>query len=310
MVKHRLGNGLAYGLTGLFAGAFIAVNLAGIITLIVFLFSPFAFADDSLAKNAQANAQCLSCHSKPGFSITKNGQKIDLFVDSAKYQQSIHATRACISCHGNLGGIPHKNVVYGKELASQVNKNCMACHDDVAKAYKNSIHGQLVLAGKDGATCADCHGVHDIKKTTNPAAMSYRLNVSNTCMNCHKGNVQTSYKYSFHGTSVSLGYQKGATCADCHGTHQILGPKDPKSTVSKQNVPQTCAKCHLQAKANFAIGNEHRVPQDKTNALPLWVIWKIFMALVLFDVTKDGSIAIFELIKRIRKAGKSKHLSD
>jgi hypothetical protein len=300
MLKDKLGKGIVFGFTGMFAAAFAAINLAGIITLIVFMFSPWAFAEDSIAKNQQANAQCFTCHAKKDLSATVNGAKVSLYVDPAQFGKSIHGTNACTSCHNDLGGVPHTKLVYDKELIQQVNNQCGRCHDAAGKSYSQSIHGQQTTVGNNAATCMDCHGSHEILKTDNPSASVYRLNVPATCGKCHQGKVKEAYDYSFHGTSVSLGYEKGATCVDCHGSHSILGPNDPKSSVNKQNVPETCAQCHLQAQPNFAKGNEHVVPQDRENAFPLWVIWKIFICLILFDVLKDGSIAIFELIRKIR----------
>ncbi len=242
MLRKKLGNGFVCGIAGLFAAAFAAINLTGIITLIVFLFSPLAFAGDGFVQNEQANAACLSCHGKAGFGIERNDVKQDLFVDPDQYKESIHGTRTCISCHDNLGGVPHTNILAGRDLSIQVNNRCQACHADVAALYTSSAHGMAVGAGKDGALCKDCHGVHTIRQTGDPASSAYRLNVPQTCTKCHQGNVQKSYDYSFHGSSVKLGYEKGATCADCHGVHQILGPENPASTVSKEKLPQTSGK--------------------------------------------------------------------
>ncbi|HWJ03663.1 MAG TPA: cytochrome c3 family protein [Verrucomicrobiae bacterium] len=298
-MKLKVKSGLVYGFTGLFSAAFVAINLTGIITLIAFFLSPLAFAEDSIAKNQRINAQCLSCHGTPGFKVDKGSYSIDLYVSPEEYNKSIHGTNACTSCHDNPGMSRPANPVYGQELAKQVNHRCQSCHDDVAGVYKSSVHGERVLNGQQGALCYDCHGKHDILQNDDPNSQTYRLNVPDTCTRCHQGNEATAYQYSFHGTSVKLGYTKGATCADCHGTHTILAPENPASSVNKANEPATCAKCHLQAEENFAKGNEHVVPQDKQNAFPLWVIWKIFIGLILFDIFKDGTIAIFELIRRI-----------
>ena len=34
------------------------------------------------------------------------------------------------------------------------------------------------------------------------------------------------------------------TCKQCHGTHGILGKKNPKSVTFPTNVPSLCARCH------------------------------------------------------------------
>ena len=41
-----------------------------------------------------------------------------------------------------------------------------------------------------------------------------------------------------------LGDENVADCSSCHSAHRILSAKDPRSTVYKLNVPNTCNKCH------------------------------------------------------------------
>ena len=52
------------------------------------------------------------------------------------------------------------------------------------------------------------------------------------------------YATSIHGVSHKLGASGAASCWDCHGSHDMLSPKDPDSPVFKLNLPGTCAKCH------------------------------------------------------------------
>ncbi|HEX3030939.1 MAG TPA: cytochrome c3 family protein [Bacillota bacterium] len=302
MYKKKLGNILVYGLTGMFVLTFVTMAISGIVSLVLFLTSPFAFAGD-IDANMKANAKCLECHGKSDFSILRNGQKINLFVDINTYKGSIHGTNQCVSCHNDLGGIPHKNAVYGKTLNQQVNGRCQACHDTVARTYKKSVHGQLALADKATAYCTDCHGNHGIMRSENTGSMTYWQNIPATCTKCHNGNVKKAYNYSFHGISVRNGYDKSPTCVSCHGAHQILGPNDPKSMVSKANTPATCAQCHAKAAPGFANGKEHAVPQDRENAFPLWITWKVFLGLIVFDIFMSGSIILFELSRKWRAVG-------
>ncbi|HEX3033225.1 MAG TPA: cytochrome c3 family protein [Bacillota bacterium] len=301
MIKKKLSNLLVYGLTGMVVISIVTMVLTGIVSLLLFVLSPFAFAD-SIETNLQANSKCLECHGKPNFSIIRNGNKIDLFVDEAAFKSSIHGTNACASCHNDLGGIPHKKAIYGVARVKQVNDNCQGCHDQAATTYRKSIHGQLTTAGKNNAYCTDCHGTHNILRQENPAALNYWKNVPKTCTGCHTGNVKAAYNYSFHGISVRNGYKKSATCVDCHGAHQILPQENPKSLVNQANTPTTCAKCHAKAAAGFANGREHSVPQDKENAFASWITWKIFLGLIAFDVFMSGSIILFELSRKWRAA--------
>ncbi len=38
---------------------------------------------------------------------------------------------------------------------------------------------------------------------------------------------------------------------DCHGTHNVLPPTDPKSSIFKLNIPNTCASCHAAVAQEF-----------------------------------------------------------
>jgi cytochrome b subunit of formate dehydrogenase len=60
-----------------------------------------------------------------------------------------------------------------------------------------------------------------------------------------------SYQQSVHGHAVANGSEKAAVCTDCHGAHDILDAKDPKSPIFKFNVPLTCGKCHDQISKEF-----------------------------------------------------------
>lgn len=302
MLKAKFGNILVYGLTGMFVTVFVTMAVTGFISLMLFLFSPWALADN-MTLNEKENAQCLTCHGKVGFSTSAAGKKISLYVNAEKFRGSIHGTNKCTSCHPGLSGIPHKKPVYGAALSRQVRDRCQACHSNIAKIYLNSVHGQLAQAGRNTAYCQDCHGSHLVYKVENPDSLVYWRNVPATCTRCHNGNVKKSYEYSFHGISVSKGYDKSPNCANCHGVHDILGPADPKSSVSKQNTARTCAKCHAQAAAGFANGFEHRVPEDRRQAFSMWLLYKIFLGLIIFDVTMSGSIVLWELSRKFRAAG-------
>ena len=62
----------------------------------------------------------------------------------------------------------------------------------------------------------------------------------------------STFKDTFHGQVVTLGYGYTAKCYDCHGTHDILPPANPASHLSRKNVVVTCAKCHPGAHRLFA----------------------------------------------------------
>ncbi|MBO8167605.1 MAG: hypothetical protein H0Z35_00305 [Thermoanaerobacteraceae bacterium] len=302
MWKNKLGNYFAYMFTALFVLTFCLIIFSGVF-FGLFLFSRSAFASDA----AVVNEKCFQCHGQKGFTVKVNGEIKSLYVSRDIYQSSMHGTNACTSCHQEgVEEIPHKNPIYGLELMQSITESCQTCHADIAKDYKSSVHGKLAQQRENTAYCSDCHGTHDILKKENPRALSYRLNVAENCARCHQGDVWETYNYSFHGKAEKLGYAEAATCTDCHGTHNILAADDPQSMVSAANRPETCATCHFYARDGFANGTEHVTPWDKEKAFPLYIVWKIFIVLILFDATKDGTIVIFELLRQLCSLNKSK----
>ena len=123
--------------------------------------------------------------------------------------------------------------------------DCLDCHLDPAN--KRMVNGHavpLALFPTNGFArsvhsaldCVDCHdGLKELQHDKN-------LSPPN-CGSCHEQE-QKDYATSIHGMSHSMGASGAAQCWDCHGGHEILGVKNPASTVYKLNLPLTCAKCH------------------------------------------------------------------
>jgi len=236
------------------------------------------------------------------------GKEISLFVDGKAYQSSVHGQNACTTCHQGVETIPHQNPVYGKELIKQTGEWCNRCHTPAVQQYSTSVHGQP-SAIDEGVTCSSCHGdTHRIEPVKDLASPVAKMNLEATCTGCHDGKVAESYGRSFHGTALNHGYTKAASCVDCHGSHGIFSAQDPQSKVSKQNLPNTCVSCHGgKPVANWADGKEHVTPEDKENAFPLWIVWKVFLVLILFDALQGGSVILLELFHQLRHRLKAKH---
>jgi hypothetical protein len=279
MIKSGVGKGFVLVFTWLFVAAFIIINLAGIFFVLT-LFTKIAFAD--AAEISQVNKTCLTCHQ-----------------DQEKYlvEGAVHEKLNCTSCHMSYSQFPHAQNV---EIAQEIQDSCQMCHAQAAKEYNISIHGDEKNQLDKGTTCWSCHGTHDIFKIENPEAKHNRLNINDACSSCHDGRVLEGYNWSFHGVAFNSGYTETANCVDCHGSHSILPEDNPASMVSIGNRPETCAQCHQAAGPNFAKGSEHTTPFDKTNALPLYITLQVFVILILIDATKDSTIAIFDLVKKIR----------
>jgi hypothetical protein len=197
---------------------------------------------------APSVSDCMDCHGDKSIEKTlPNGQVVSLYVDPQAYRQSVHGGGSCVTCHTDAKA-PHD------ELGRV---DCGRCHAEAAKSYAASSHGKQRAKGAvDVPACYDCHGRHDIRRSKDPAARTFRLNIVATCLRCHKDQaieqkyelpgqkVMIAYEQSVHGMAAKAGQLGSAVCSDCHGNHQILPGDDPKSSTNRQNIPTLCGKCH------------------------------------------------------------------
>lgn len=167
------------------------------------------------------------------------------------------------------------SIVTSAKLA-QAQENCLQCHGDKASSVQGSEHNFL--------SCTSCHT--GIEGYPHPAGASLnKKEIVTTCTSCHKGLVTESYARSFHSKAVHLGSERSASCADCHGSHDILGQDYPNSTVAKENIPKTCANCHKQASPGFSEGKEHYELTATGSGAPMYYTGKFFIWLTLIVIT-------------------------
>jgi len=214
----------------------------------------------SVSALAQSASDCLDCHADASLTREKGGS---VTVNPDTFTKSVHgrAGLACADCHHDLKGVkdyPHPAPLQPAE--------CAACHQSENQAYQKSIHGQSLAKTPtgDAATCASCHGAHDILPPKDPESRLFRLNLPATCGKCHlnpaianknpSGSVAKveSYFTSIHGWALArAGLIISAVCTDCHGAHDIHRPADPLSKVARANIPKTCSQCHLGVYATY-----------------------------------------------------------
>ena len=211
------------------------------------------------APQPPANADCLMCHEDDP-AVRADGTSIA--VKPAVFEQSIHGGLACVDCHQDLAAtteFPHP------EKLTKV--DCATCHSDAVDKYKISVHAAARERGSGvAAACVDCHGAHDIKPSSDPQSKTYHLNIAATCARCHgnadvmaRGGLHTQvaqpFADSIHGQALARsGLIVAPTCSDCHNAHDVLDPGDPKSNVSRANVPSTCGRCHEGIARQFNAG--------------------------------------------------------
>lgn len=109
----------------------------------------------------------------------------------------------CTDCHGVHDIQDPRTALFVAESPEL----CAGCHADpvlmgkygisaeVYNVYKISWHGLDVSAYKtrwptiwhESAVCIDCHGIHDIRRTEDPASYVNPANLLATCQECHPG---------------------------------------------------------------------------------------------------------------------------
>lgn len=154
--------------------------------------------------------------------------------------------------------------------------DCLACHEDASLAradgrplqpglagFAASVHGQARV------TCVSCHADLAAAREFPHEGRLARVE----CSSCHEESV-AQYRQGAHAAARRAQPQSlAATCTDCHGMHDVLPAKDPKSPVSHLNLPATCGRCHgdpevIEA-ARIEAGNVPAAYDDSIHGLAL-----------------------------------------
>jgi len=265
----------------------------------------------SRTNHANIEATCSRCH---GDDATMAKGKLPSGSVAGKFHDSIHgkalksaaqgSAPTCTNCHGTHSILP-KSDEGSRTHRAHVLDTCGACHKPERAAYARGMHGKLQQEGMLGAPeCADCHTAHAIEPHDKP---TFQTAVINQCGNCHADYLST-YRDTFHGQVTALGYAQMATCASCHGAHEVLPASNPASKVSKQNRLATCQKCHANAGPNFASFDPHASRHNKARD-PIYYYSAKFMEILLFGVFGFfGVHTLFWLYRELRvKFGRGGH---
>jgi uncharacterized protein with PIN domain len=220
-------------------------------------------------------ALCARCHREGEQAAVRYQGPEHLIVEH--YTESIHGkgllksglvvTATCTNCHTPHGALPTA------DPASSVNPDrvadtCGTCHHGIHDVFEQSVHGRHDRASeKDVPTCADCHSAHTIRRAD---VDGFKLDIMQRCGRCHE-EIASTYFDTYHGKVSQLGYTKTAKCYDCHGAHDILPVSDPRSHLSRENVVETCQKCHPGATRRFAGYLTHATHHDP-DKYP-WLFW-------------------------------------
>ncbi len=272
----------------------------------------------SPVSHANIPATCGTCHGQK-FVMERVGQSAQPFYS---YEESVHgravaagSTKAavCTDCHG-VHEIRKASDDKSSIFKFNVPATCSKCHNAVEQQYTHSIHGQAIAKGNSQApVCTDCHGIHSIKSHFDPNSSVAAQNLArSTCARCHEGvrlsqelgvegRRATTYMASYHGLASQLGSQVVANCASCHGVHNILPSSDPRSTIHKDHLVQTCGQCHPGVTEKFALGKVHvdaPISADIGSTAVRW-IRRFYLSMILAVI---GGMVLHNLIIWRRKA--------
>jgi uncharacterized protein with PIN domain len=144
--------------------------------------------------------------------------------------------------------------------ADQPGAECLACHGD--KSMSTTRAGRTVSLYVDGKKfaasvhgsfgCTGCHA--DLEGKDFPHETPARVK----CGTCHTTELE-QYARSLHGKANARGDALAPSCVNCHGNHDIVPVKDPRSAVAPLKVPFVCGQCHQEG---TPVSRNRPIPQD------------------------------------------------
>ena len=209
---------------------------------------------------------CSQCH-QAGEIATKrligsDTNIVDKYIHSTHgkglAEQGMTVTATCSDCHTahSINGVEHPNSSVNPE---NIGETCGSCHWGVQQKFEKSIHSTKVSDSKEKLpTCEDCHTSHTI---TDPTKDEFRTSILTTCGQCHE-DLSHSYFDTYHGKASALGSANAAKCHDCHTAHEILPAEMEGSSLSHENIVNTCNTCHPSANIGFTRYLTHATHHD------------------------------------------------
>ncbi len=171
-------------------------------------------------------ATCGRCHGNA--EIIRKGRIADGDV-VAQFQDSIHGQALsksglvvapnCADCHTRTTSSA-RPIPASRVFRTTVPDTCGKCHEGMERQYKVGVHGDAPAKGRpDAPVCVDLP--LRARDRSGPRAAYWQLQVLRECGTCHAESIRT-YRDTFHGQVTQLGFMRVATCADCHGAHDIF----------------------------------------------------------------------------------------
>jgi cytochrome b subunit of formate dehydrogenase len=209
-------------------------------------------AETELVRGAGSDHDCLVCHAGIG---PEDAPKLLLDL----YRPSAHGEIGCVSCHTDVEDGATAHEAEDEDLAPV---RCEPCHEAEGRIHTRSVHAEV----KRGATCAQCHGGHDVFAARDRRSSTNPLNLSATCGECHGADRRASghtleVPRALRGRQLPIDGDPPARmiaegisltlCTDCHGGHDLQRAARPGSATHASQLSGTCGACHENARAEM-----------------------------------------------------------
>jgi DmsE family decaheme c-type cytochrome len=182
---------------------------------------------------------CKTCHEEmyKSFEATPHWKTM---IGHAKGAQGCEACHGPGKDHVEAGGDKSKIFRFAEADPKDVNKRCLACHEDSLEHanFARSEHSA------NGVSCTDCHSSHHAKQA------QYLLvrKQPDLCFSCHTEAKQDFQRPFRHRVEQGL-----VQCSDCHNEHGGFLGKQLRSTAAQDQV---CFKCHADKAGPFTFEHE------------------------------------------------------
>ncbi len=234
-------------------GLIVAANCASCHTAHSIL--PHTDPNSSIARKNIAST-CTKCHANIELVHRKT-------IRGELWEKQANTLPACIDCHQ-----PHKvrNVFYSQGMADS---DCMRCHADEHLKGGNGRSMLVRVSEVAGSrhvkvACSQCHSEVNASRVRPCETITHKVD----CTACHEA-IGQEYARSTHGQLHAQDNPNAPFCKDCHGTHHVLGKRNPESLTFATNIPDLCAKCHREGQkaAVLYTGKEHEIIPRYTESI-------------------------------------------
>jgi predicted CXXCH cytochrome family protein len=195
---------------------------------------------------------CRDCHKK-------TMKQYEDSVHSALVRAGSEKAPLCSDCHN-----PHATrSVKEKAQGPAEPVVCRKCHEGIAQAFVESVHGR---SGDEALVCKDCHHTHNV------TAAAFGDHLKNECVSCHK-EVQTSHAVWLPNA------QRHLDAVSCPACHSPGATRRVNLRLYEGNSPQQAEKLGVPKFVRLASGAD-----TKGSGLDARALWSL-----LQEFNQDGT---------------------